>query len=73
MSGGVRMHLDDSDTFIELEKTVDPTRKIHLILDTGSSRTSKQTRKWLAEHPRFTVAYSRPPAGSIWWRSSSRS
>ena len=52
---------NDSDTFIEflteLAATVDPAKKIHLILDNGSSHTSKKTRKWLREHPRFTVTY----------------
>lgn len=59
---------NDSDTFIEflseLAETVDPTRKIHLILDNGSSHTSKQTRRWLAEHPRFTVTYT--PCHASW-------
>ncbi len=40
---------NDSDTFMEflteLAHTVEATKKIHLILDNGSSRTSKQTRK----------------------------
>lgn len=59
---------NDSDSFIEflteLAQTVDPTKKIHLILDNGSSHTSKQTRKWLAEHPRFTVTYT--PTHASW-------
>lgn len=59
---------NDSDTFIEflteLDQTLDPTRKIHLILDNGSSHTSKQTRKWLREHPRFTVTYT--PCHASW-------
>jgi hypothetical protein len=42
---------NDSATFIEflteLQQTVDPTTKIHLILDNGSSHTSQQTHKWL--------------------------
>ncbi|MGH3547842.1 MAG: IS630 family transposase [Pseudonocardiaceae bacterium] len=50
---------NDSATFIafltELAQTVDPTKHIHLILDNGSSHTSKQTRKWIKEHPRFTA------------------
>jgi transposase len=41
---------NDSAAFIEflteLDQTVEPTKKIHLILDNGSSHTSKQTRKW---------------------------
>jgi transposase len=59
---------NDSETFIEflteLATTVEPSRKIHLILDNGSSHTSKQTRKWLAEHPRFTVTYT--PCHASW-------
>lgn len=59
---------NDSDTFIEflteLAETVDPSKKIHLILDNGSSHTSKQTRKWLREHPRFTVTYT--PCHASW-------
>ncbi len=59
---------NDSDTFIEffteLAQRVDPSKKIHLILDNGSSHTSAQTRKWLAEHPRFTVTYT--PCHASW-------
>ncbi len=59
---------NDTDTFIEflteLAATVDPTLKIHVILDNGSSHTSKQTRRWLAEHPRFTVTYT--PCHASW-------
>jgi DDE superfamily endonuclease len=51
---------NDSDTFIafliELAATLDPDKKIHLILDNGSSHTSKKTRKWIAEHPRLPLA-----------------
>jgi len=59
---------NDSVTFIEflteLAQTVDPTKKIHLILDNGSSHTSKLTKKWLREHPRFTVTYT--PCHASW-------
>jgi transposase len=59
---------NDSVTFIEflaeLEQAVDPTKKIHLILDNGSSHTSKQTRQWLREHPRITVTYT--PTHASW-------
>ena len=59
---------NDSDTFIEflteLAATVDPDKKIHLILDNGSSHTSRKTRKWLREHPRFTVTYT--PCHASW-------
>jgi transposase len=59
---------NDSATFIEflieLEQTVEQTKKIHLILDNGSSHTSKQTRQWLRAHPRFTVTYT--PVHASW-------
>jgi transposase len=59
---------NDSDTFIafltELAATVDPTKKIHLILDNGSSHTSRQTRKWIKEHPRITATYT--PCHASW-------
>jgi hypothetical protein len=53
---------NDSDTFIEflteLDRALDPAKKIHLILDNGSSHPSTATRTWLADHPRFTVTYT---------------
>ncbi len=59
---------NDSVTFIEflaeLEQAVEPTKKIHLILDNGSSHTSQQTRTWLREHPRITVTYT--PTHASW-------
>jgi len=59
---------NDSDTFIafltELAATVDPTKKIHLILDNGSSHTSQATRTWISQHPRFTVTYT--PCHASW-------
>jgi transposase len=59
---------NDSVTFIgflnELDRSVDPTKKIHLILDNGSSHVSKATKEWLAEHPRFTVTYT--PTHASW-------
>jgi transposase len=59
---------NDSTTSIEfcteLAATVDPSKKIHLIMDNGSSHTSKQTKQWLAEHPRFTVTYT--PTHASW-------
>ncbi|MGH3996329.1 MAG: hypothetical protein ACRDTJ_02560 [Pseudonocardiaceae bacterium] len=33
----------------ELAQTIDPAKNIHLILDNGSSHTSKQTRTWLKD------------------------
>ena len=59
---------NDSDTLIEflteLAKTVDPAKNIHLIMDNGSSHTSKETKAWLAGHPRFTVTYT--PVHASW-------
>jgi transposase len=59
---------NDSTTFIdfltELADTVDKSKNIHLILDNGSSHTSKQTKAWLAEHPRYTVTYT--PKHASW-------
>jgi transposase len=59
---------NDSDTFIEflteLAATADPANKIHLILDNGSSHTSTKTRKWISQHPRFTVTYT--PCHASW-------
>src|SRR5664280_2616077 len=59
---------NDSDTFIEflteLDQALNPAKKIHLILDNGSSHTSTATRTWLADHPRFTVPYT--PQHASW-------
>src|SRR5664280_117451 len=43
---------------------LNPAKKIHLILDNGSSHTSTATRTWLADHPRFTVTYT--PKHASW-------
>jgi transposase len=48
----------------ELADTVDPSKKIHLILDNGSSHISKATRAWIREHPHFTVTYT--PCHASW-------
>jgi transposase len=59
---------NDSATFIqfltELDHTIDPAQTIHLILDNGSSHTSKATKAWLAAHPRFTATYT--PKHASW-------
>jgi transposase len=38
-----------------LEQCIDLRLTIHLVMDNGSSRTSRATRAWLAAHPRITV------------------
>jgi transposase len=50
---------NDSATFISflslVEQSIPPGLDIHLIMDNGSSHTSRATRAWLAAHPRITV------------------
>jgi transposase len=63
-----RITRNDSATFIQfltmLDQTIDPSLTIHLVLDNGSSHTSKATKKWLREHPRFQPRYT--PAHASW-------
>jgi transposase len=59
---------NNSATFISflamLDEHLDPGLTIHLVLDNGSSHTSKATRKWLAAHPRFQTLYT--PKHASW-------
>jgi len=59
---------NNSVTFIdfltEVNDLVDTDKNIHLIMDNGSSHTSKATRAWLAAHPRITVTYT--PKHASW-------
>ena len=59
---------NDSITFIEflteLDQAIPAHLAIHLVMDNGSSHTSKATRAWLAAHPRFTVTYT--PKHASW-------
>lgn len=59
---------NDSVTFIDflnrLQAQVDPGLRIHLVMDNGSSHTSKATRAWIAAHPRITVTYT--PKHASW-------
>ena len=48
----------------DIDRHVDPALQIHLILDNGASPTSKATRAWLAEHPRFVAHYT--PKHASW-------
>jgi transposase len=41
-----------------LDQHIAPGLRIHLIMDNGSSHTSKATRAWIAAHPRFSVTYT---------------
>lgn len=61
-----RITRNDSATFIEfltmLDQRIDPSLTIHLVLDNGSSHTSKATKEWLHEHPRFQAHHTPPHA-----------
>jgi transposase len=63
-----RIERNNSQTFIRflrlLHQCTDPALRIHLIMDNGSSHTSKATRAWLAAHPRFTVTHT--PKHASW-------
>jgi transposase len=59
---------NDSVTFIrfltEIDQMIDPRLDIRLVMDNGSSHTSKLTRGWLRAHPRFHVHYT--PTHASW-------
>lgn len=63
-----RIHRNDSAAFTRFLAMLDqmiPFRlRIHLIMDNGSSHTSRATRAWLAAHPRFAVTYT--PQHASW-------
>lgn len=59
---------NDSIHFIgfleEIEKSIDSSLSIHIVFDNGSSLTSKVTKTWIAEHPRFVVHHT--PTHASW-------
>lgn len=59
---------NDSVTFIgflhRLDQCIDPGLRIHLVMDNGSSHTSRATRAWIAAHPRIKVTYT--PKHASW-------
>jgi transposase len=63
-----RIDRNNSATFIRflrlIDRCTDPALPIHLIMDNGSSHTSRATRAWLAAHPRFTVTHT--PKHASW-------
>jgi transposase len=63
-----RIEKNDSGTFIAflamLHQMIPPILRIHLIMDNGSSHTSRAARAWLAGHPRFSVTYT--PKHASW-------
>ena len=67
-----RIARNDSVTFIKflamLDQSIAPGLRIHLIMDNGSSHTSKATRAWIAARPRFSVTYT--PKHASWLGTS---
>jgi len=57
---------NDAATFTafldQLDAAIAPGQDIHVVLDNGSSHTAKHTKKWLADHPRWTVHWTPPHA-----------
>jgi transposase len=52
-------------SFLEqLDESTPKRKKIHLVLDNGSSHVSKATKNWLAEHRRFVAHYT--PKHASW-------
>ena len=63
-----RIDRNDSATFTRflamLDQMTPPHLRICLIMDNGSSHTSRATRAWLAARPRFSVTYT--PKHASW-------
>jgi transposase len=63
-----RIRRNDSIAFMKflamLDQHTAPGLRIHLIMDNGSSHTSRATRAWIAAHPRFAVTYT--PKHASW-------
>jgi transposase len=59
---------NDSGTFTgflhRLGQCIAPHLNIHIVMDNGSSHTSRATRAWIAAHPRITVTYT--PKHASW-------
>jgi transposase len=53
------------DFLDQIDATIDPTVEVHVVLDNGSSHTSKQTKQWFAEHPRWVVHFTPPHASWV--------
>jgi len=55
-----------------LSQCTDPRLNIRIVMDNGSSHTSRATRAWIAAHPRITVTYtpehaSWPDMAELWF------
>ncbi|MHB1913021.1 MAG: IS630 family transposase [Acidimicrobiales bacterium] len=53
------------DFLDQIERSIDPSLRIHVVLDNGSSHTSKHTKAWLAAHPRWTTHFTPPHASWV--------
>ncbi len=53
-----------TDFLSDIDRNVDPCLDIHLVMDNGSSHTSKNTKAWLAAHSRFVAQYT--PKHASW-------
>jgi transposase len=70
-----RVRKNDSVTFMKflamLDQHTAPGLRIRLIMDNGSSHTSRATRAWVKAHPRFDVTYTPKHASWLnirqWW------
>ncbi len=52
--------------FLEgIERSVDPSLEIHVVLDNGSSHRSKYTKAWFDSHPRWETHYTPPHASWV--------
>jgi len=49
----------------QIERAVDPTLEIHVVLDNGSSHRSKYTKAWFATHPRWVTHFTPPHASWV--------
>jgi len=53
---------NDSLTFTafleDIDRSVDPSVQIHLVMVNGSSHTAKATKAWFEQHPRFVAHYT---------------
>ena len=47
-----------------LDQCIAPHLSIHIVMDNGSSHTSRATRAWIAAHPRISVTYT--PKHASW-------
>lgn len=53
------------DFLADIDRVIDPTMEIHLVMDNGSSHTAKTTKAWSKAHPRFVAHYTPPHASWV--------